>query len=237
MPTLAAMPTQIQPARPARGTRYAIAADEPAPVAAFVFDLDALFDPIRLDRAIARSAARRSAAETGLDPLWSEVLALELVAERGLDEALTMLTTLGGVRSAELEPPPILTSDAITAGIGDGEEAREMLGRLRKRFKLALVSTRPPAASRRIVRALELESLFDACLLDDVAGSCDRVATELGESDDTCVWLVRSGSKAFSAAANAGMRTVALHDLALVEALADGADAKYDDIAPPRVTH
>src|SRR5881409_1350574 len=134
------------PSGPQRHTHREVAAEDPARIAAFVLELDALFDARAYATSLARSLARDIAQERGLDPLWTEVLALELARNDDGDSALRTLNSLWGDPEAKSHPQP---GPGALAALFPADDAREALETLRPRFKLAVVSARGAGEARK----------------------------------------------------------------------------------------
>lgn len=222
-------------------------------IAAFVFELDALFDGAAFDTARARAAVRRLATDAGVDSMWLEVEAVETM--RGGEHAAAQLAQ----RLLPHAPTGTFECDKVVARDG----AEEVLSAIHQRFKLALISQRSRHATERILRVLGLERAFDAiaCRTSDGDAEdadmwhlCLEALEGLGEAPSECVLVGCLGSRSLGAAAFAGMQPVAVSapgaacattpgdggplaglvvdDLRLVEGLAAGASAKYLPPAP-----
>jgi putative hydrolase of the HAD superfamily len=180
---------------------------------AVVFDLD---DTLYPEREYTRSGARAVALALGSPRALAELLALEQedprgalysrwLSHRGMDEA-----RLPGLLRIHREHAPDL---ALTG------EVRAMLARLRKRYRLGLVSDGRLAQQRAKAEALGLAKLLDALVFSDELGRerwkpdpapYSRVLEQLGVQPEEAVYVGDNPAKDFLGARRAGMRSIRL---------------------------
>ncbi len=187
---------------------------------AIVFDLD---DTLYAERAYVRSGFRAVAAwlEEVLHVSSTEVFnELDAIFEAGNRSHTfdSLLERRGMLRAVRVETLlAVYRSHEPTIDLYPG--MRELLKRLRRRYRLGLVSDGSLAVQRRKVSALEIEALLDAIVLSDKWGReawkpstvpFREVLRKLGVAAQQAVYVADNMVKDFAGPASVGMHTIRL---------------------------